>query len=264
VSGVRGVHDVADQLERHHQPTDHPSLQGGATRDGSRPDALQERWAPSTRVAASIAGMLLVATAVYRRDRLSAPAIAIGGTLLGRAATDVPIARMLGLAPARRAVDLQKTITIDAPVADVYAFWLFFENFPHFMSRVLEVRPHSNIAGQSHWVVAGPAGRPVEFDAEITRAVPNQLLAWRSLPGSAVGHSGVVHFTPLGDARTRVHIRMSYQPPAGWLGHGVAALFGVDPKSTLDSDLARMKMTIETGRTPRDAAQPLNPSTAGH
>jgi uncharacterized membrane protein len=171
---------------------------------------------------------------------------------------------MLGLAPARRAVDLQKTITIDAPVADVYAFWLFFENFPHFMSRVLEVRPHSNIAGQSHWVVAGPAGRPVEFDAEITRAVPNQLLAWRSLPGSTVGHSGVVHFAPMGDARTRVHIRMSYQPPAGWLGHGVAALFGVDPKSTLDSDLARMKMTIETGRTPRDAAQPLNPSTAGH
>jgi uncharacterized membrane protein len=51
-----------------------------------------------------------------------------------------------------------------------------------------------------------------------------------------------------------VQIRMSYNPPAGWLGHGIAAAFGADPKSSMDADLARMKMLIETGKAPHDAA----------
>jgi uncharacterized membrane protein len=57
--------------------------------------------------------------------------------------------------------------------------------------------------------------------------------------------------------RTRVHIRMSYNPPAGWLGHTIAAAFGVDPKQSMDADLARMKTLIESGRAPRDAARPM-------
>jgi uncharacterized membrane protein len=71
-----------------------------------------------------------------------------------------------------------------------------------------------------------------------------------------VAHAGRVRFAPAGDGRTRVQIRMSYNPPGGWLGHGVASMFGVDPKHSLDSDLVRMKTLIETGRLPHDAAQP--------
>jgi uncharacterized membrane protein len=110
---------------------------------------------------------------------------------------------------------------------------------------------------QSHWKVAGPAGSTFEFDAEVTRAVPNQMIAWRTLPGSPVAHAGVVRFDPEADGRTRVHIRMTYNPPAGWLGHEVAAAFGVDPKHSMDADLARMKTLIETGRAPHDAAQSI-------
>jgi hypothetical protein len=47
---------------------------------------------------------------------------------------------------------------------------------------------------------------------------------------------------------------MSYQPPAGLLGHLVAALFGADPKSKMDADLLRMKTLVETGHVPHDAA----------
>jgi uncharacterized membrane protein len=47
---------------------------------------------------------------------------------------------------------------------------------------------------------------------------------------------------------------MSYNPPAGALGHVVAKLFGADPKSELDDDLMRLKRTIETGQPPHDAA----------
>ncbi|HJU43923.1 MAG TPA: SRPBCC family protein, partial [Vicinamibacterales bacterium] len=174
----------------------------------------------------------------------------------GRAAANVPLRQLLGVGGGRRAVDIQKTIWIAAPVEAVYAFWALFENFPHFMSRVLEVRVSERAAGLSHWRVAGPAGVPVEFDAEVTRAIPNQVLAWRTLPGAPVAHAGIVHFEPEADG-TRVQVRMSYNPPAGWIGHGVASLFGVDPKRSMDEDLVRMKTLIETGTPPRDAAKPV-------
>jgi uncharacterized membrane protein len=69
----------------------------------------------------------------------------------------------------------KKTITIDAPVEQVFGFWTAYENFPRFMSRVLEVRPTTR-EGQSHWTVSGPAGVPVEFDAEVSAFVPNEVL----------------------------------------------------------------------------------------
>jgi uncharacterized membrane protein len=141
------------------------------------------------------------------------------------------------------------------PLEAVYAFWTLYENFPRFMSRVLDVRPSSR-EGQSHWTVEGPAGIPIEFDAEVSAAVPNEVFAWRTLDGSIVGHAGMVHFEPAPDGRTRLHIRMSYNPPLGWFGHGIAKAFGVDPKSSLDADLARIKTYLETGQPPHDAARP--------
>jgi uncharacterized membrane protein len=41
---------------------------------------------------------------------------------------------------------------------------------------------------------------------------------------------------------------VSYTPPGGWLGHGVAAAFGIDPKCSLDADLVRLKTLLKTGR----------------
>ena len=68
-----------------------------------------------------------------------------------------------------------------------------------------------------------------------------------------MAHAGLVRFEPAGDGQTRGQIRMN--PPGGWLGHGAAAIFGVDPKRSFDADLARMKTLLETGRAPHDAAR---------
>jgi uncharacterized membrane protein len=255
VSAVRhvpGVHGVIDALDAYDEPGDIPALQGGRPRHGTRVDLLQEHWAPATRVFAGAAGAALLLRAIARGDGAGALAGVIGAGLLGRATTNVPLRQLVGI-DARRPVDLQKTITINAPVGEVYAFWSEYENFPKFMSRVLEVRPSTRQPRLSHWKVTGPAGAPVAFDAELTLTVPNELLAWKSVPGSLVAHTGIVRFEAL-NGQTRVHLRMSYNPRAGWLGHGLARAFGVDPKSSLDADLARMKTLIETGRAPHDAA----------
>src|SRR5688572_8101051 len=142
----------------------------------------------------------------------------------------------------------------DTAVHGRHAFWTMYDYFPRFMSRVLEVRPSAR-EGQSRWRVEGPGGMPIEFDAEVTESIPNEIFAWRTIEGSIVGHAGVVHFEPTKDGGTRLHIRMSYNPPGGWFGHGVARAFGVDPKKSLDADLARMKTYLETARPPHDAAQ---------
>jgi uncharacterized membrane protein len=254
VERVDGVRELVNTLEQHTEPGNVPALQGGSTPRLPGPDILQRQWAPATRLLIGAAGATAAGYGASRRDVPGAILAAFGAALTARAATNLELRRFSGIGARRRSVDLQKTITIDAPVESVFKFWTAYENFPLFMSRVLDVRPGSG-ERQSHWKVAGPAGVPVEFDADVSSFVPNQALAWRTVEGSPVAHAGLVHFEPAGDGRTRVHVRMSYNPPGGWLGHGVAAAFGVDPKSSLDADLARMKTLLETGRPARDAAQ---------
>src|SRR5690606_9323479 len=117
---------------------------------------------------------------------------------------------------------------------------------PSFMTNVREVRVRED--GVSQWSVAGPAGAPVQWNAITTRLDPNKLLAWRTLPGSLVEHEGTIRLSPE-DTGTRIDITMSYNPPAGAMGHAVATLFRADPKSEFDEDLMRMKMFIETGKS---------------
>ena len=53
---------------------------------------------------------------------------------------------------------------------------------------------------------------------------------------------------------SRIIVQLRYMPPGGVVGHVVAKAFGVDPKSHMDDDLARMKSAVETGKAPRDSA----------
>jgi uncharacterized membrane protein len=123
------------------------------------------------------------------------------------------------------------------------------------MSNVREVWHAGN--GRSRWIVAGPAGLPIEWTAQVTEMVRNELLSWKSESGSPIRHSGVIHFEPVHEGSTRVHIELCYHPPAGAIGHTLAKLFGSDPKSEMDADLLRMKTFIEKGHPPRDAAYPM-------
>ena len=108
--------------------------------------------------------------------------------------------------------------------------------------------------GHSHWVVAGPLNAPVEWDAFTLRSEPDRMIEWSTVAGSPVEHEGTICLGSMGDGTTHVHIRMSYNPPAGALGHIIARLFGADPKSEMDEDLMRLKSRLETGKSPHDAA----------
>jgi uncharacterized membrane protein len=143
-------------------------------------------------------------------------------------------------------IKVRKAITIDVPIDEVYQFWRNFENFKLFMNHVKEITVKDDV---STWHVAGPAGSTVELRAHIIRDIPNESIAWETLPDSQVKQAGFVRFDPSRDGSTRVSVQMEYLPPAGVVGHAVAQLFGVDPRQAMNDDLIRLKSLLETGRT---------------
>lgn len=245
VRKVRGVCSIVSELEAHGS-ADVPSLQGGPARVGARPKVLRQTWAPSVRVGAAGLGALLSLVGLSRRGLGGLAATFAGAGLLARSITNLPTKRLLGIGAGARAVDVHKTIHFAAPIDDVFALWTDVEAFPRVFEHVKDVRITGD--GRSHWVVSGPAGVPVRFDAEITRFEPGRVIGWKTFDHGAVEHAGIIHFEPEDDG-TRVDIQMTYNPAAGALGHAVASLFGVDPKHAMDADLVRLKSLLELGKT---------------
>jgi uncharacterized membrane protein len=259
-----GVRDVDNQLRIHNRPGDIPNLQGGQEgrkRGGARFELMQSNWAPATRLLATLTGGALIGLCLRRKDAVGVAAGTLGFGLIMRGVTNLETRRILGIGGGRRAIDFHKTINIDAPVERVFEFWNNPHNFPHFMTNVRDVRDLGN--GRSQWTVAGPAGFSVKWNAVVTDIVPNKLIAWKSEAGSAIANAGIVRFDPNNEGGTRVTIRMSYNPPAGAIGHAFAKVFGANPKREMDQDLLRMKTMIETGRPPHDAAQPMREMSRG-
>jgi uncharacterized membrane protein len=201
-------------------------------------------WAPGLRGSAMVGGGLLGLYGLMRRSPLGWAVGLAGAAMLARGLSNQPLRSMLGGRGLERTIDFEKSIHIDASPDEVYDLWSNYENFPRFMSHVVEVR---DMGGRrSRWVVRGPAGAEFEWNSVLTEQSRPRRLAWRSEPGAEIPNSGSIQFEP-SRGGTLVTVRMSYTPPAGMIGHGIASLLGADPKREMDDDLARMKAFIERG-----------------
>jgi uncharacterized membrane protein len=255
VSRIPGVDEIDNRLEAHQRPGSISALQGAPARRrrSGIPEILQSNWSPALRFFSGIVGGWLLLYGSRHGGLRAMLASAAGVGLFARGVANKDLKRVFGLGAGTNAITVRKTIHIKAPVERVFDLWSNYENFPRFMSRVQEVRRSAD--NRSHWVVAGPAGMPIEWNAVMTRSVPNEEIAWRTEPGSIVEHAGRVRFARANGDATRVDIELTYNPGIGALGHGVAVLLGADPKSEMNADLMRMKSFIETGHLPRDAAK---------
>ncbi|HEY7077504.1 MAG TPA: SRPBCC family protein [Solirubrobacteraceae bacterium] len=133
---------------------------------------------------------------------------------------------------------VERSIEVNVPVSTAYNQWTQFGDFPRFMEGVEEIRQiHEH---HLYWRVK-LAGVAREFHAEIVEQRPDERIAWRSSEGAM--HAGVVTFQGLGDARTRVSVRIHEEP------EGVAERLG-EAAGLLDSrvqgDLERFKRMIES------------------
>jgi uncharacterized membrane protein len=153
-----------------------------------------------------------------------------------------------------RGMHVRESIRVERPVADVWRFWRRLDNLPQFMRHLDRVTENN---GRSHWVAAGPVGLAVEWDAEIINEVENEILAWRSLPGSDVVTAGSVNFDSVrGGRSTQVRVHLQYAVPGGKTGASIASLFGREPSHMIREDLRRFRQQLEAGEIARATATP--------
>jgi uncharacterized membrane protein len=214
-----------------------------------RPDPTVGVW---SRVAGDAVDLALLGAAFTgdHNDR-SRTALATA-VVAGVTAADVISARALGRRQEQGygtrdgRVHVEYVATIARPIGEVYQFWRDFQNFPRFMRQLESVRELG--PRRSRWRARGPGGMTIEWDAEILSERQDEMIAWRSVEGSDVRHSGAVIFEHAPGARgTEVRVVLEYVPPAGSLGRAVAWLFGQDPRQQVREDLRRFKQIMETG-----------------
>jgi uncharacterized membrane protein len=211
-----------------------------------------------TRVAGDAADLALLGRALAdrcgeRRRRVGLTTAVVAGI----AAVDLiaAVRHTRARRASRRVIRMDLGVTVNRSPAEAYRFWRDVENLPRFMSHLESVRAED--LRRSRWTARGPAGRRIEWDAEIVEDQPNRSLAWRSLPGARVPNAGRVRFVPApGDRGTEVRVQLRYAPPAGALGRAVAKLFGEEPEQQVRDDLRRFKQVVETGEVVRSEGSP--------
>ena len=213
------------------------------------------------RLVSGLAGAALIALSLRKR-RLRPILFPVATGLIACALTGRgPTKRALGGLPRRegrekrdspvasvgrgQGTKVKQSVTLNRPVLEVYRFWRNFENLPRFMDHLEAVTVIDET--RSHWVAKGPSGTRAEWDAVIHKEIEDELIAWRSLPGSEIKSAGSVHFTPSADGTgTEVRVVLSYKPPAGKLGGALAKLFGEEPSKQVAEDLRRLKQVMDS------------------
>lgn len=219
------------------------------------PDIGQtERW-----ISVGLGG-LLIGYGLKRRDLTGLGIGVIGAALVARgAALGDPLTHALRSSSSERRVAkargwqsaaiVTRAVTINRPRQELYRFWRDFSNLPRFMESVRRI---DMIDGQrSRWMVEGPAGRSVEWEAVVTLDEPNRRIGWESEDGGDIRNAGWVDFRDAPGGRgTEVRAEIVYEPPAGRFGRAVAYMLQREPTLQIRRDLRRFKSLMETGEVP--------------
>ena len=150
-----------------------------------------------------------------------------------------------------------RSVLINRPRQELYAYWRDFQNLPTFMENLEEVRAEGGRT--STWVVKAPAGRTVEVVTEVVGDKRGELIAWASTPDSTIDTQGRVTFRDAPGGRgTYVTLVIAYDPPGGVLGKWAAKLTRREPEVQARMELKRFKMLMETGEIATSANQREN------
>ena len=132
---------------------------------------------------------------------------------------------------------VERSIQVDVPVSTAYNQWTQFEDFPHFMGGVKEVRQLDD--RRLHWV-AEIAGVRREWEASILEQVPDQKIAWAATAGAT--NAGAVRFETSGPGSTIVYLALEYEPEG--VVEQVGDKLGIVERQ-VTSDLERFKKLVE-------------------
>lgn len=174
----------------------------------------------------------------------------IGGALLYRGASGhCPVYASMGKTKGvghTPAINIRTGLIVNKPKDEVYAFWRKLENLPLFMKHLASVTEIDE--KHSHWEAEIPGGiGRVKWNAEIVKEEQGSLIGWQSIPNSTINNAGKVTFKEaLGGQGTELEVVISYHPPAGELGAGIAKSLNPVLEKMIRQDIMNFKDYIET------------------
>lgn len=195
------------------------------------------------RIASALVGGALVGYGQRRGDRWGVVAALAGASVLARAVAAPAIHGIVRAAARRRTVRLRTILHIQRSVHDVFTFCKDFENFPHVVGALRNVVDYQD--GRSHWEVTTPAGQPLEWDAVVTKYVPNSVIAWSSTARGSVDTTGLLRFAPAEDGGTQLQVELTYTPRAMHWTDALLAIAAAPLQEQLERDLARLGDYLE-------------------
>jgi uncharacterized membrane protein len=225
------------------------------------------------RIASAAIGAWLLSSSLnnlFKHPLNSIVKMAVGGMLLYRGASGhCPVYSSIGKTKGvthTPAINIRTSLIVNKPKDEVYSFWRKLENLPLFMKHLASVTEIDT--KHSHWeaVIPGNIGR-IKWNAEIVKEEPGYLIGWQSIPNSMINNAGRVTFHDAANGQgTELEVVISYHPPAGELGAGLAkALNGVFEK-IIRQDVMNFKEYIETkhkSTTPQTASATAGQSGSG-
>ena len=247
VSATPGVRTVSDELTLQNDGN-------GATSHGAQPSSswnlVSRPWAPATKLLVGGTGAFLLANCLTARRRTLTDVVlgTLGFGMLAR--SFAPSNR--GEANSWQCVEFHKTLTIAAPPEKVFGFLTRPENWLRITNKIRNLRWHGEDAFAKDIALAGIN---LTCSERISCLKENECFMTDSLPDSMISYHKELHFEKAGDDHTRLHLKFSYSPPAGAIGHAAASMFGLDAKSFFDDFLMRAKNFLETGMQPHDVAR---------
>ncbi len=178
----------------------------------------------------------------------------IGGILLYRGLSgNCPLYSAMGKsknASHTPAINIRTSMVVNKPKDEVYAFWRKLENLPLFMKHLASVTEIDQ--KHSHWeaVMPGNIGK-IKWNAEIVKEEPGYLIGWQSIANSMINNAGKVTFNDASDGRgTEIEAVISYHPPAGDIGAGLAKVLNPVFEKIIKQDIMNFKEYIETKNSP--------------
>ena len=135
------------------------------------------------------------------------------------------------------ATKVEKSVVVNVPVETAYHQWTQFEEFPHFMGGISEVRQLDDTT--LHWV-AEIGGVKREWQAEILEQKPHERVAWAATEGAT--NAGAVYFGPAGPGQTAVRLELEYDPEG--VVEKVGDKVGIVERR-VEADLEKFKSFIE-------------------
>ncbi|MDB5003851.1 MAG: hypothetical protein JWQ34_2076 [Mucilaginibacter sp.] len=156
-------------------------------------------------------------------------------------------------------INIRTAFTINKPRQEVYKFWRQLDNLPLFMNHLENIELIDDT--RSHWVLKLPTGvGTVSWDAEIVKDKPGEMIGWSSLPDSIIDNAGKVFFRDSLDGKgTLVDVVITYQPPAGGVGAGIAHILNPLFKNIVDNDVRNFKQYMDLENTLKSVAHNGHP-----